>query len=1117
MGIQKNFVVKNGLEVGTNLIFAQDGQVGIGSTIPEATFDVTGSLNADFATNASLNVTGIATILDGEATLWEVLGSDGQSGFSTFWSQNVVGFSSIQELRVVGISTFEDQVRIVGITTIVNNNLHVGAGGTVFHTSTAGFVGINTDSPEYLLDVRSSGTGVTALYVKGDVTITGDLKVDDLQFDDLDAQDANIVGFVTVGGGAASLGGQTHLHVIGISSMQNLRVVGFTTLGAGGSDEDGQTHLHVIGITSTKNLDVTGFGTVHNQFRTRTAISTDLSVTGVGTIQELRVTGFSTVQENLNVQGITSTGNLNIVGQTTSYNIEASGFGTVFNQFRSRSAISTDLHVSGVGTINELRVTGFSTVQDDLHVLGITSTKNLDVTGFGTVHNQLRSRTAISTDLNVSGVGTIQELRVTGFTTVQQNLNIQGITSTGNLNIVGQTTSYNIEASGFGTVFNQFRSRSAVSTDLYVSGVGTIQELRVTGFTTVQENLNIQGITSTGNLNIVGQTTSYNIEASGFGTVFNQFRARSGVFTDTYTSGISTVGSKLHVGVSGTAFRAEVDGVTGLGSIGINTDNAQYSLHVASASTEGTVVAYIEGDLQVSGDIIADDITLDDVTLQDVNITGFTTIGHNLNVLGITSVGNFNVVGQTTTRNFAASGFATVFNQLRSRTAISTDLNVSGVGTIQELRVTGFTTVQQNLNIQGITSTGNLNVVGQTTTRNFAASGFATVFNQLRSRTAISTDLSVTGVGTINELRVTGFSTVNENLNVQGITSTGNFEVVGVSTFTNTVDIDASADVSGNLSVGSFNVLGVSTYGGAVDINSTVNAQGDVTFQSDLDVLGITSTKNLDVTGFGTVHNQFRANSGIFTDLHVTGMSTFFNVGFGSTVGFTSSVFFADGAVLNFGSDNDLLIYHDGNDSYIKDVGTGAINIHGSPASFIGNSNGDTLLKAVEGGGVELYYAGAILAETTAEGFTMHGVGVATHLSITGIATVGVSSFVFFNEGQVNVQGIVTAASFRGEGQSLTGIETSVHTSARWSSTDAGINTTRNVGIATTNPLNTVQVGAALSSFTVISLGSTVMVGVGTTDPGKTLQVIGDTDIEGVLTLNGSSVPTVGLVIALGG
>ena len=86
-----------------------------------------------------------------------------------------------------------------------------------------------------------------------------DLKVDDLQFDDLDAQDANIVGFVTVGGGAASLGGQTHLHVIGISSMQNLRVVGFTTLGSGGSDEDGQTHLHVIGITSTKNLDVTGF------------------------------------------------------------------------------------------------------------------------------------------------------------------------------------------------------------------------------------------------------------------------------------------------------------------------------------------------------------------------------------------------------------------------------------------------------------------------------------------------------------------------------------------------------------------------------------------------------------------------------------------------------------------------------------------------------------------------------------------------------------------------------------------------------------------------------------------------------------------------------------------
>ena len=242
--------------------------------------------------------------------------------------------------------------------------------GELCSTGTAGFVGINTDSPEYLLDVRSSGTGVTALYVKGDVTITGDLKVDDLQFDDSSTRRKHCR--IRHCWWRCCKSWWSDISMSLAFRRQNLRVVGFTTLGSGGSDEDGQTHLHVIGITSTKNLDVTGFGTVHNQFRTRTAISTDLNVTGVGTIKELRVWILHCSREP-ECSGNYINWKPEHRRETTSYNIEASGFGTVFNQFRSRSAISTDLHVSGVGTINELRVTGFSTVQDDLHVLGITS------------------------------------------------------------------------------------------------------------------------------------------------------------------------------------------------------------------------------------------------------------------------------------------------------------------------------------------------------------------------------------------------------------------------------------------------------------------------------------------------------------------------------------------------------------------------------------------------------------------------------------------------------------------------------------------------------------------------------------------------------------------------
>ena len=46
MAVNKNFVVKNGLEVAENLIFADSDKVGIGSTSPLAKLDVKGNINA---------------------------------------------------------------------------------------------------------------------------------------------------------------------------------------------------------------------------------------------------------------------------------------------------------------------------------------------------------------------------------------------------------------------------------------------------------------------------------------------------------------------------------------------------------------------------------------------------------------------------------------------------------------------------------------------------------------------------------------------------------------------------------------------------------------------------------------------------------------------------------------------------------------------------------------------------------------------------------------------------------------------------------------------------------------------------------------------------------------
>ena len=79
------------------------------------------------------------------------------------------------------------------------------------------------------------------------------------------------------------------------------------------------------------------------------------------------------------------------------------------------------------------------------------------------------------------------------------------------------------------------------------------------------------------------------------------------------------------------------------------------------------------------------------------------------------------------------------------------------------------------------------------------------------------------------------------------------------------------------------------------------------------------------------------------------------------------------------------------------------------------------------------------------------------------------------------------------------------------------VHVTNRLGVNTDNPLNAIQVGTASSAFTVVSTATSAQVGIGTTNPEYTLDVRGDTNISGKLTVNENSVPSLGIVIALGG
>ena len=210
MAVNKNFVVKNGLEVATDVILANavTKNVGIGSTTPEFTLDVRGGIGA---TDVII------------------------SGFSTF-----------------------------------TQDVQVGASGSVFYVSNStNNVGVGTSvpNPAYTLDVRSPvSTGQTALYVYGDMRVTGDLNLDDITLDDASIQNLTVTDTLEVTGlstFSSNVDINAGLDVAGITTTNNLRVSGFSTFVGFSTFNDYvfiQDGLNVAGVITATSF--TGLGQI---------------------------------------------------------------------------------------------------------------------------------------------------------------------------------------------------------------------------------------------------------------------------------------------------------------------------------------------------------------------------------------------------------------------------------------------------------------------------------------------------------------------------------------------------------------------------------------------------------------------------------------------------------------------------------------------------------------------------------------------------------------------------------------------------------------------------------------------------------------------------------------
>ena len=246
MAVNKNFVVKNGLEVDTNTLFVDsaNNRVAIGTTVPTATLDVRGKILTNSQVESWVGkFVGIVTAgAVGVSTLTYTVGTGSSTklGIANATSLNVTtGFSTVQSLTATDIT--------VSFGSTFSKDLNVGAAATVGAALTvSGSSKLQDVQVGSALTVVGVSTFTGNAYFNGNVDINGDLT-----YDEVNARNLNISGIATVG--FATVGNMT---VAGMTTTSLLNVgFGATMVKVQGTPA---TRVGINSIGPAFTLDVDG-------------------------------------------------------------------------------------------------------------------------------------------------------------------------------------------------------------------------------------------------------------------------------------------------------------------------------------------------------------------------------------------------------------------------------------------------------------------------------------------------------------------------------------------------------------------------------------------------------------------------------------------------------------------------------------------------------------------------------------------------------------------------------------------------------------------------------------------------------------------------------------------
>ena len=285
--------------------------------------------------------------------------------------------------------------------------------------------------------------------------------------------------------------------------------------------------------------------------------------------------------------------------------------------------------------------------------------------------------------------------------------------------------------------------------------------------------------------------------------------------------------------------------------------------------------------------------------------------------------------------------------------------------------------------------------------------------------------------GTTNSISVTTGSVtfaggigVGKNLNLGG-----QLAVTGISTFSNTVDVNADVDILRGLNVAGISSVQSLSIGStqvissarelqnitSLDATTTATIEDAIkvapnTFQ-DLKITGVSTFIGIATFGGGiavqagvsTFDAAVDINAGLDVDgqtdldeLIVAGVTTFNNADVvfqgaagGQNITFDASendLEFTDAARIKFGNSDDLEIWHDSTNSNIKNS-TGDFHIRSDSLALKTADNSERYLKATKNEDVKLYYNGNEKFATTSEGVNITGHVETDTLNVSGLST----------------------------------------------------------------------------------------------------------------------------------